>query len=116
MFDGAESVTTTEYEYDEQGRVTRAVATRAGEWTEVDRAEIFALEEYRNGLLCPCGCGFLAADTLSMEGVGPDFSASRVVCRARLAQAEAASAVDDPKKPPPVSARARVWTTVMKKR
>jgi hypothetical protein len=92
------------------------VTTTEGEWTEVDRAEMFALEEFRSAVLCPCGCGFLAADTLSMEGVGPDFAATRVVCRARLARAEAMAAADDPKKPPPVSAQARIWTTVMKKR
>lgn len=77
---------------------------------------MFALEEFRSAILCPCGCGFLAADTLSMEGVGPDFSSSRVVCRARLARLDAEAAADDPKKPPPVSARARVWTTSMKKK
>lgn len=92
------------------------MATAEGEWTEVDRAEMFALEEFRSAILCPCGCGFLAADTLSMEGVGPDFSSSRVVCRARLARLDAEAAADDPKKPPPTSARARIWTTSMKKR
>lgn len=77
---------------------------------------MFALAEFRSSILCPCGCGFKAADTLSMEGVGPDFSASRVVCRARLARLEAAAGVDDPKKAPPVSAGARIWTTVMTKK
>lgn len=75
---------------------------------------MFALEEFRSAILCPCGCGFLAADTLSMEGAGPDFSASRVVCRSRLARLDAEAALDDPKKPQPTSARARVWTTTMK--
>lgn len=92
------------------------MTTTEGEWTEVDRAEMFALEEFRSAVLCPCGCGFLAADTLSMEGVGPNFSSSRVVCRARLARLEAQAGADDPKKPPPVSAGARIWTTHMKPR
>jgi len=93
--------------------VVRTVTTRESRWTEVDRAEMFALEEFRSSILCPCGCGFKAADTLSMEGVGPSFDATRVVCRARLARLEAEAAVDDPKKPAPVSARARIWTTSM---
>jgi hypothetical protein len=112
-FDGAPTVAITEYEYDGDGKLIRSVTTTEGEWTEVDRAEMFALEEFRSSILCPCGCGFKAADTLSMEGVGPDFTASRVVCRARLARLETEAAIDDPKKPAPVSARARIWTTSM---
>lgn len=94
------------------------MTTTEGEWTEVDRAEMFALEEFRSAILCPCGCGFLAADTLANEKLGPapSFSASRVVCRARLARLEAQAGVDDPKKAPPVSAGARIWTTHMKPR
>lgn len=91
------------------------MTTTEGEWTEVDRAEMFALEEFRSAILCPCGCGFRAVDTLANEKLGPvpSFSATRVVCRARLARLEAEAALDDPKKPIPVSARARVWTTTM---
>jgi hypothetical protein len=79
---------------------------------------MFALEEFRSSILCPCGCGFLAADTLGNEklGTAAQFSASRVVCLARLARLEAEAALDDPKKAPPVSARARVWTTHMTKK
>lgn len=79
---------------------------------------MFALQEFRAAILCPCGCGFHAADTFANEKLGPvpTFSATRVVCRARLARLEAAAAVDDPKKPPPVSAQARVWTTTMQKK
>ena len=88
--------------------------TREPEWTEVDRAEVFALQLYRTSLLCPCGCGFLRQDTFSPEGKGPDFASTRQVCRARLVQLETAASVDDPNKPLPVSAGARVWTTSMK--
>lgn len=102
-----------EYIYDDDGRVVRTIMTRESEWTEVDRAEVHALQLYRTSLLCPCGCGFLRKDTLSPEGQGPDFASTRQVCRARLIQLETAASVDDPKKPRPISADARVWTTSM---
>lgn len=108
----------TEYEYDEDGRLIRAVTTRESEWTEQDRAEMFALDLYRYDLLCPCGCGFLAEYTLADEKAGPlpaTFEASRVVCHARLARAQAMANADDPKQPQPVSAQARIWTTYMHK-
>jgi hypothetical protein len=118
VFDGREPVTVTEYEYDGDGRITRSVATTESAWTEVDRAEMFALAEFRSSILCPCGCGFLAADTLANEKLGPvpTFTATRVVCRARAARLEAAAGVDDPKKPPPPSAGARIWTTTMNRK
>lgn len=90
------------------------MTVRDSEWTEVDRAEVLALAAYR-GTFCPCGCGFLRADTMADEKTGPapSFTADRMVCRARLARLETAAAVDDPNKPPPVSAGARVWTVRM---
>jgi hypothetical protein len=102
--------------YDDDGRIIRTIMTKEPEWTEVDRAEVFALALYRSSLLCPCGCGFLRADTFSREGEGPDFTSARQVCRARLTQLETAASVDNPDKPPPLSAQARVWTTTMKGR
>ena len=82
--DGRQPLEVTEYEYDEtSGRLLRSVTTRESEWTELDTAEMFALSEYRQ-MLCPCGCGFLAADSLSHEETGPKFETSRNLCRARL--------------------------------
>lgn len=107
----------TEYEYDEGGRLIRSVTVGEGEWTELDRAEMFALALFRDGILCPCGCGFMAADTFANEKLGPvpQFSASRIVCRARLARLEAEAALEEQGKSQSVSARARVWTTSMRK-
>ena len=95
------------------------MTTRESEWTEQDRAEIFALSYYRSMILCPCGCGFPAEFTLASEKDGPlpaTFDASRVVCWARLARAQAMANADDPDKPPPITAQARVWTTFMHRR
>ena len=77
---------------------------------------MFALEEFRSSILCPCGCGFKAADTLANEKLGPvpTFDATRLgVCRARVARLEAEAGLDDPKKPRPLTAQARIWTTTM---
>ncbi len=57
---------------------------REPRWTEQDRAELLALDLFRS-LKCPCGCGLDMADTTSQEDGGPQFVASRVICRARLA-------------------------------
>lgn len=86
---------------------------REPEWTEQDRAEVLALALYRASL-CPCGCGFPLSDTTSHEEDGPQFSATRTVCRARLAQIEAIRATDEGKPPSPTAA-ARLWTTQMRR-
>ncbi len=49
---------------------------------------MLALAHYRSSK-CPCGCGHSMADTTSQEEGGPQFVASRVTCRARLALLEA---------------------------
>ena len=89
------------------------MTTREPEWTDQDQAEVLALALYRSSL-CPCGCGHPAADTRSPEQTGPRFVATRVVCRARLAQLETQRALDDGK-PPALTAAARIWTVDMLK-
>lgn len=80
------------------------MTTREPEWTEQDRAEVLALALFR-AELCPCGCGQRYVDTTSPEETGPQFTASRVVCRARLAllEAQKAAATDD------IIGGARLW-------
>ncbi len=68
---------------------------------------MLALDLFR-ALKCPCGCGQDMADTTSDEAGGPQFVASRVICRARLALIEAKRGADDPKNPSPY-AGARLW-------
>ena len=74
------------------------MTTREPEWTEQDRAEQLALADYRQSLLCPCGCGYLAADTTSRWETGPEFDATHTTCRARAALVEAQKADADRKK------------------
>lgn len=71
----------------------RSVTTRESEWTEQDRAEVLALALHR-AELCPCGCGQRYVDTTSDEETGPQFTADRKVCRARLALLEAQKAAE----------------------
>ncbi|MGW5556848.1 hypothetical protein ACWER9_06450 [Micromonospora sp. NPDC003944] len=82
----------------------RSVTTREPEWTEQDRAEVLALALYR-AEFCPCGCGQRYVETTSDEETGPQFTADRVVCRARLAllEAQKAAATQD------VVGGARIW-------
>lgn len=68
------------FEYDQQGRLVRAVTTREAEWTERDRAEILALDLWRQGL-CPLHGGPLA-DCTSHEDTGPQFVVHKKRCRA----------------------------------
>ncbi|MFF0823066.1 hypothetical protein ACFYUR_22115 [Micromonospora haikouensis] len=84
----------TRHYHDRRGRLVRSVTTREPAWTEQDRAEVIALAYYRRTELCPCGCGHRYADTTSPEETGPQFVASRVVCRARLALLEAQRAAE----------------------
>lgn len=104
--DGREPVQTTDYEYDEDGRLRRSICTSEPRWTEQDRAEVLAYEYYQS-LFCPCGCGLKFEDTTSNEEKGPQFRASFITCRARMAvidqQDEAAKAQS------PYD-RARLWS------
>lgn len=81
---------------------------REPEWTDLDRSEVLALALYR-AHLCPCGCGHQFADTTSHEATGPQFRASRVMCRARAAQLEAERALTDGATANP-DAAARLWS------
>jgi hypothetical protein len=99
---------------DRRGRLVRSVTCREPEWTELDRAEVLALAEWRAGR-CPDGCGHAAADTFSDEETGPVFKADRKVCRAQLALIEAKRAAENPDKPNPYAA-ARVWHVEMTRR
>lgn len=98
--------------HDRRGRLVRSTTVAEPEWTEQDRAEILALGLYRSWL-CPCGCGHLSEDTTSHEERGPQFTADRTVCRARLALIEAQRALDDGKQPS-ATAAARLWHVQMK--
>ena len=101
-------MTTTRHVYDRRGRLIRSVTTREPEWTELDQAEVLALAEYRASL-CPCGCGFPAADTTAPEATGPVFVVGRSTCNARLALLEAQRGADAGKPASP-NAPARLWT------
>jgi hypothetical protein len=91
--------------------MTRSVTTREPEWTEQDRAEVLALDEYR-AMFCPCGCGFLASDTTSPWQTGPEFDATHTTCRAQAALAEARAAAADRKQ----DDRAWFWSISMQKK
>ncbi|MFI9478134.1 hypothetical protein ACIG6B_30185 [Bacillus mobilis] len=86
-FGGWEPVTVTEYEYDEGGQLLRSWSQSESEWDEQQQAWIQALMQHR-AEFCPCGCGQRWADTTSPEEGGVQFTADRVVCRARLALLE----------------------------
>lgn len=66
---------------------------REPEWTEVDTAEVLALDEYRGGL-CGC-CGMPKAmvwSDLIHERDSPRFIVSKRYCRARLTLVESQQA------------------------
>jgi hypothetical protein len=84
------------------------VTTRDQRWTELDRAELLALDLYRSWL-CECGCGHLRADTTAFEGTGPGFVARQyATCNARLALLEEQKATEE--KRGRELAPARLWT------
>lgn len=83
------------------------MTTRESVWTEQDRAEVLALQLYRNAL-CPCGCGLKSEDTLSDETDGPSFRAHRIACRARMVLIDAQDRVAADTKNP--YGPARLWT------
>jgi hypothetical protein len=74
----------------------RSTTTREPEWTDQDLAEYEAWAEYEASL-CPCGCGFLKAETTSSHDTGPEFDVSTTTCRARASLLEAKRAVADGK-------------------
>lgn len=71
----------------------------------MDRAEALALTEYRASL-CPCGCGYLVAESTSHWETGPEFDATHTTCRARAALVEAQEAAAERKS----DTRAWLWS------
>lgn len=65
--------------------------------------------------LCPGGCGHPVADTTTHEDDGPEFVATKTVCRACAALLEAQRAVADGRQPSP-DAPARLWLVTKVKR
>jgi hypothetical protein len=73
----------TVYEHDAEGRVVRSVTTCEPRWTEQDRAEMLALDLFRDGL-CPL-CQRPLSVCTSHEESGPQFDATFTACRSTLA-------------------------------
>lgn len=99
-------MTVTEYEYDDAGRLVRSRSQPESEWDQQQQAWALALIQFR-AERCPCGCGQRWVDTTSHEDGGPEFKASKVVCRARLALLEAQ---DPTAKTKTLLSASRVWT------
>lgn len=77
---------------------------REPEWTEVDRAELLALAEYR-AAQCPA-CGQSLSDTTTHEEHGPAFRAEHVAtCRGCMALIDQKNAVDQGQPSPYRNAR-----------
>lgn len=86
----------------------RSVSTSEPRWTELDRAELLALAEYRAGL-CPL-CGRPIRVCTSHEETGPAFEADYTACRATLAQLEKRRAIAQGRQKPSENAPAYLWT------
>jgi hypothetical protein len=96
-FDGWEPEQVTTYEYDDAGRLIRAVTVREPEWDEHEQGWALALAFYRDSL-CPCGCGHPARDTLAPESAGHTWHVPPPVrCMARDALAQAQAQFSNPR-------------------
>jgi hypothetical protein len=114
QLDGREPAEVTEYEYD-GGQLVRSVTTREPRFTEQDRAELLALALYRDGL-CPL-CGQPLAVCTSPEDGGPSFVPSYRTCRASMERIDVQEAIAEKhKKTGDRYARARLWSTTIRKR
>jgi hypothetical protein len=82
-------------------------------WTEQDRAEVLALQLYRDSF-CPCGCGLKAEDTLAPEESGPGFVVNQITCQARIVILEEQRAAAE--KRGTDNAAARLWSVDKKRR
>lgn len=84
------------------------MTTREPLYTDQDRAELYALAEYRAGL-CPACAGPLEECT-SHEATGPKFRASWTLCRRREQSsiAQKASEFDHPE--------AQIWSVTAMRR
>jgi hypothetical protein len=82
----------TTYEHDEAGHL---VSSRPEpEWTDEQREWLLALADYRR-LLCPCGCGHLAEESLKPENEGRFRVGPPVRCQARTATLLATKAYEE---------------------
>jgi hypothetical protein len=91
----------------------RSVTTTEPRWTDRDRAEALALAVYRDDL-CPL-CGRPLDVCTSMEGEGPDFSATYTACRASVAIVEKQRAISDNGKSPVPYASAYLWAATTRR-
>lgn len=89
-FDGWEPLTTTEYEYDDAGRLARAVTTREQEWDEHEQGWMLALAAYQAQVHGPCG-SFLPDVTgaAADEQYVADTPVRCQVCTARMTAVKA---------------------------
>ncbi|MET0419313.1 MAG: hypothetical protein ABW022_25145 [Actinoplanes sp.] len=88
---------TTTYEYDDAGRVVRSTTDREPEWSEQDRAWMYALRLWRSWQ-CPIHHGPLSECTSNYE-TGTQFKVDKVRCRAQyqlLVAQEADESKDHP--------------------
>jgi hypothetical protein len=90
------------------------VTTREPLFTEQDRAELIALDIYRDGL-CP-RCGRPLDVCTSEEESGPQFLVRESTCRATLAIAERKNALTDNGKKSIPYAESRLFGTTIRKR
>jgi len=82
----------TLHEYDDNGRL---VSSRPEpEWTDDERAWLLALADYRR-LLCPCGCGHLAEESLNPANDGRFRVGPPTRCHARTATVQAAKGYEE---------------------
>lgn len=90
------------------------MTTREPRFTEQDRAELLALEMYRDGL-CPL-CGRPVRICTSHEEVGPEFQSTYTVCRATLVRLEKIRGMTDGGKKPLPNSPSYLWSTATRHR
>lgn len=98
----------TEYEYGDDGRLLRSVATSESRWTDMDRAEAFALGMHRDGICPLCGQS-LAVCTADEKAGAPEITADYTACRSTLARLERLRALTDNGKKDDPYAPAYLW-------
>jgi hypothetical protein len=98
-FDGWEPEQTTVYEYDDAGRLVRAVTTSEPAWDEQSQAEMLALAEYRAMVHDACG-GYLP-DTTAADADEAYRAEKPVRCHLCTARAQAHAAYMEAPSPHP---------------
>lgn len=88
---GREPVTTTEFEYDDEGRLLRATTRRQPEWLDSDRAESLALL-VEDALRCS-GCGQPTDESMLDDAEGA-YTVEPPVCHACAALEFVAKDID----------------------